>query len=694
MPAADNSLPDEIISEILSPALRIPDELFADNHSKDSPFAAYSASTSAYLVVCKSWLRVATPLLYNVVVLRSAATAKALARALSENEQLGCFIKKLRVEGGFGASMHTVLRLSPNITDLFLCLDIFSTDKTDGLCKGLSLVNPRRIIFQHLNFKQKSNKQFTMLMEALRKALEKWDRLTAVATSQLLTTRATLPEYKTLVKALNQLERIETAYVMYGSHVEHVLQKLNRCPLREIHVRSKVLASETVRFSTIAKDQNVIIHSTEMKPRQSSLEAFDLIPSLDPFFTPMANVAADIRDVVWSHVLRLAMEPPQRYSILAAPHRRLQLLLVCKDFYRLGLPHFYSSVVLRNYLHPFNLGRVLTNHRSLAHAIHRIRNDAGSPDYEPIKGPTDTEIAFRLSFVLNTMVNLQNIDLRADDMFDYRFRMTWTSFATLAACAGSSLCHVAVPIENLPSGGELSVYPVSDVFSKLTALRTLHWQSKMKFPAVDIAEVVAMPLLTDLIVHAADNTFWDLLAVLKPPSLRRLTLSDKHDNDSFGIPSEAFFNAQTITELNVPPYSLLHSFKYNILDACHSLVVLNVTWSESLLGILVNPPRLVLSPGNTAEALEKIHFQSGWSRSHDKAEIALWTQYLVDLPFDSMPKLTEIRHDAIRWPTNERDIAKCPWVRAGDALAELGIALVDQDGKKWRTRLKMRAGRA
>ncbi|KAJ7801061.1 hypothetical protein B0H14DRAFT_3490040 [Mycena olivaceomarginata] len=54
---SDHSLPDEIISEILSPALKVPDEAFCDT-SNVSPFSNYSESTSAYLLVCKSWLQV------------------------------------------------------------------------------------------------------------------------------------------------------------------------------------------------------------------------------------------------------------------------------------------------------------------------------------------------------------------------------------------------------------------------------------------------------------------------------------------------------------------------------------------------------------------------------------------------------------------------------------------------------------
>ncbi|KAJ7800097.1 hypothetical protein B0H13DRAFT_1673125 [Mycena leptocephala] len=90
------SLPAEIISEILSPALKVSDEMFSDT-SDVSPFAKVSLSTSAYLVVCRDWLRVATPLLYNVVVLRSRSQACALEKVLQSHPELGRFIKKLRV---------------------------------------------------------------------------------------------------------------------------------------------------------------------------------------------------------------------------------------------------------------------------------------------------------------------------------------------------------------------------------------------------------------------------------------------------------------------------------------------------------------------------------------------------------------------------------------------------------------------
>ncbi|KAJ6509686.1 hypothetical protein DFH09DRAFT_942372 [Mycena vulgaris] len=170
-------LPDEILSEILSPALKVPDDLFSDT-SEVSPFADYSPSTSAYLLVCKDWLRVSTPLLYNVVVLRSKAQANALEKVLRSNRQFGRFIKKLRVEGGYGMAMHAILKSAPNITDIVLSLSIWLSDDTLGLCKGLPLIDPHRVIVvAPVLEKPLKNKHLAALMKVLFSSIHTWDKL-------------------------------------------------------------------------------------------------------------------------------------------------------------------------------------------------------------------------------------------------------------------------------------------------------------------------------------------------------------------------------------------------------------------------------------------------------------------------------------------------------------------------------------
>ncbi|KAJ7644346.1 hypothetical protein FB45DRAFT_735456 [Roridomyces roridus] len=174
-------LPDEIVAEILSPALKVPDDAFSDN-SRDSPFAQYSESSSALLLVCKSWLRVSTPLLYHVVVLRSKGQAAALERTLKRSPDLGRFIKKLRLEGGFGNPLQQIIQAAPNVTDLFLPLSIWSDDNAEGLIQGLASMNPNRVILLD-NPKIRFNKNSRRLQDAVKECLKSWGSLVRLSMS-------------------------------------------------------------------------------------------------------------------------------------------------------------------------------------------------------------------------------------------------------------------------------------------------------------------------------------------------------------------------------------------------------------------------------------------------------------------------------------------------------------------------------
>nr|GAT50280.1 predicted protein [Mycena chlorophos] len=171
-------LPDEILSEILTPALRVPDDAFSDARVLGMSF---TESSSAYLLVCKDWLRVATPLLYGVVILRSKAQAQALAVALQNNPDLGGFIKKLRLDGGYGRFMHTILQTTPNVSELFLMFSMGSTDSVSGLVKGLPLVNPSRFLVH--NACRHVSAPGRALITAIVNCVPSWTKLNTVQVS-------------------------------------------------------------------------------------------------------------------------------------------------------------------------------------------------------------------------------------------------------------------------------------------------------------------------------------------------------------------------------------------------------------------------------------------------------------------------------------------------------------------------------
>jgi hypothetical protein len=91
-------------------------------------------------------MSIATPLLYYVVVLKSKAQACALERIFRKRKEHGTHIKKLRVEGEYGAVMHTIIVSAPNTTHLCLSLGIRSSDNISGLCSAPSFKNPSCLV--------------------------------------------------------------------------------------------------------------------------------------------------------------------------------------------------------------------------------------------------------------------------------------------------------------------------------------------------------------------------------------------------------------------------------------------------------------------------------------------------------------------------------------------------------------------
>ncbi|KAF7317647.1 F-box domain-containing protein [Mycena kentingensis (nom. inval.)] len=713
----DNSLPDELISEILSPALKVSDEAFSNNHSDVSPFATYSESPSAYLLVNKAWLRVATPLIYNVVVLRSAPQAKALARALTKNEQLAWFIKKLRVEGGFGVAMKTILSLASNITDLFLSLDIFSMDNTEGLCKGLTLVSPTRLILQHSNYNQKDNKYYRNLVNALTAAIGTWDKLVAFAPA---------PQYHSatfakLAAAFNGQKRLQSLTFASIFAAASGYSKFIACPIRDVHFSTPLMSSA----QEILDDRPALKALARFKMETEPSPVNPLSPpSLNPLFKPMANAPKEIQDRIWSRVLLFTMslpKPPRR-AILSFEALRtgdLHLLLVSKTFYTVGLPHLHANIVLGRTRHPMKIAATLKAHPLIADHIRTIHcnpdgyNDEDELDIFPYyrrrgqqKPPTRSDAIPALRIILTQAKNLHTLNLLTskawsteyDILFPgVEFFFPWSVLADLARSAGSNLRELAV---NVSAAEDVDDVTAGDVFRSFTVLQKLRWKSSLPLgEGPTSAGAPVFPQLEQLEIEYADQTFLEVLAVQRPPRLRRLILWE--DSNIHIVPFLRDCGAG-ITEVDISAYNSLSAC---ILDLCPDLVVLNLKWSA---GNSLGPPaKAVLKPVAPANKITTINFHVGRGRfrrvflsyftlsllplttlcryQKDPTE---WPDFLTTLPFDSMPNLDQIFVEGFIWPTNQRDIVKSEWVRTAEALLKKEVHMVDSDGHRWRSRLR------
>ncbi|KAJ7684347.1 hypothetical protein DFH06DRAFT_1288685 [Mycena polygramma] len=664
-----NSLPDEIIAEILSPALKVTDDVFSDT-GEVSPFAKYSESTSAYLLVCKSWLRVATPLLYNVVIVRSKAQAKALSLALTKDKQLGEFIKKLRVEGGYGPPMLTILKCSPNISDLFLSLELYSSDNTGGLCKGLPLINPSRLILR--DCERMENNMVSQLIEALLQSLCKWKRLCVFDCPY----RAQSDRSTKIIGRLVRFERLHTLAIPSAGSLSWAYSKFKQCPLQTIHIKEHVWPWEK--------------HCLDEQPALKPLLRFNLpeesmpeeeLPviasSLDPTFTPLAGAPDEVYDAVWGRILYFAFcipeleEEPLRGDLT----ERSPLLFVSKAFYRLGRPLYYAHTVLRDEGSLSNFASVLVKTPSIGCHIRSLSGSHWAPEDEPFTPlPPELDSMFAVLSRTNGLVRVGNrMDLFSDsDIFRLHKAVSWNAFVAMIACSGSTLREFWGRIQTC------SDLVSATIFSDLTALQSLEWKCGTGF--TDLTDVLAggFPCLEGLRISLASQSFLSALSLMKLNSLRRVVLDDATNPQTF-----LQVHGSKLTKLHLP-YATLQALKVELFAVCPNLTCVSIHFSitdKSPHGDCLHSPQ-------TVPSLVKIVLDNPYWTS-DKAQTAAWERFFKTFDPACFPNLHEMEVEYFIWPKNERDIAKSCWVRRAERLLERGVSLTDKYGTKWRSRLKI-----
>ncbi|KAJ7500395.1 hypothetical protein B0H11DRAFT_781005 [Mycena galericulata] len=676
------SLPDEIISEILSPALKVSEDIFSDT-SEVSPFATYSESTSAYLLVCKSWLRVATPLLYNVVILRSKAQAKALSQALAKNQGLGQFIKKLRVEGGYGQSMHTVLKFAPNITDLFLSLAIWSSDNTAGLCMGLPLINPIRLIIRD-STSMTLNKMLSNLVNALVASMPKWDRLVIFHCDFLGGTW----NADELVQPLSKSPILHTIIIPKVQGARWAYKAFKTCPLKVIKIQQPVEGRDRIYLPWDEKEALKLLKFTNKDTPAARVrldQSYHIARPLNPHFIPMNAASQEDRDAIWSRILYFAMSvtdlanDPRRKEI----PRRLPMLSVSKTFNRLGLPHYYTHVILKD-LNISKFASVLYNNPSLGPHVRTIwvasKNWRVMDSMLPILlKTTGLERMHTLhSWFPNEEHQKSSFHSEDSQIFSLPSEqqpIPWYAFTAMARCSGSTLRELSYPVQE-PIGG----LGTAKIFDALTELRSLHWKCQTRFvcPPEDTPSEGLLNL-EELQVWSSDSSFFAVLSRMELKSLRRLGLASE------GAEQFLKMHGKKLTELDIA-YTAVDELEVKIFEVSPNLCSISL-FSD----ISRNPPiEDHFHPAQPVPSVLKITFDLP-EQPLDKHSIAHWETYLTIL-FEPkcFPGLRQIQVRCFEWPTNEREISKSCWVRWAESMLKYNISLTDRTGKRWRPRLKMK----
>ncbi|KAF8218321.1 hypothetical protein K438DRAFT_1796665 [Mycena galopus ATCC 62051] len=651
-------LPDEIISEILSPALRVSDAAFsALTVGGTSPFMTFSESSSAYLVVSKAWLRVATPLLYNVTVLRSKAQAQALATTLTTNPALGRFIKKLRVEGGYAISMLKIFQNSPNITDLFLSLVIPSSDNACGLCRGLPLVKPTRVIvdtgaFYYLGVSKPAQK----LLDTLEKCIGTWKELVQFEMSSNLGTASIIG------KALSQAPNLRTLVVWdphkYINRVPDYMRTIAANPaLKHIQIKPHIEidprqpSSRSALYADMKEDERLKVlvdFADDSHILVDSLNPVEEPPS-SPFVYPARLAANPVQeDAIWSRVLFFVLQSNQRRG-------RLSPLLVCKTFVRLGIPHLYANPVLRYAWEAYSFASQLVRQPLLGrHVRSLLLHHSGD----------------MLEKIVALMPELS--ELHAGHRCE---PITWEMFRNLGESAGSCLRSLDGLRINKVKG---AVIP--DAFTLFPQIRELCWVSATEFRTErKLIPTAAFSMLVDLTVDTFDESFLNVLAHMELPSLRTAAFSaTARGGGQFFQKHGAKLQEVTLSDTQIQDSEIV------IWRNCPSLTVLGVSCDNK------HPVSATcLTTSETHPRLERIVFRTTeyyrLKQGHDRQ----MNQLMTALRFTaSFPALREIEHPCCKWPKTEREILSSHWVKWAESMLERDVQLFGPDGVRWRHRLK------
>ncbi|KZV79677.1 hypothetical protein EXIGLDRAFT_734445 [Exidia glandulosa HHB12029] len=558
----DNSkFPDELIKEMLSPPLLVPDALFADT-GPVSPFAKATSSASDVLLVCKRWMRVGTPALYETVIIRSTAQAQALEMALTRNPEFGRFVKKLRLEGVYGEYITSkIIATMTRVTDFCFTVSIYSADKLAGLTKALDMFEPKRIILT-LNNQKRRNAQNRALIKKLTAHVKGSQKLEYFSFPRLgnhgiyneFTDERDLASALVNCSSLHTVEAQPRLYSNDRSVTRNaVVALLQKKSDRKVILNTWIpnsrfdngrLAYEALFIKdlpaglaprVVLRDSKGSSVAAASVPDNSSTAAVS-----NPFFIPMSNASPEVRTKVWSDIFSYAGESQASAPTLPMlhwlhprgmiwfDHNRFDrqtarnLLLVSHEFYQALIPVLFRHLRITNastfetckgLLDSFNtasLGQfVETLDISYADNSFNSRSDVDTPSYLPQRTPLD--LANFLSQLTNVRVAHFN-SMRPGVYSD--LSSFGSSLRTLSIRGFAYGCCYAASW----------TAPISlDVFAECNALQELEFdQEHVKFAVGSDADV--FPSLEVLKVHRVHGSFFTSLAKASLPNLKRFEI--------------------------------------------------------------------------------------------------------------------------------------------------------------------------
>ncbi|KAH6885507.1 hypothetical protein BKA70DRAFT_1445098 [Coprinopsis sp. MPI-PUGE-AT-0042] len=714
------SLPDEITKEILSPVLQVPDKDFTDT-SLFSPFAAYKPTSSTVLEVCKAWLRVATPLLYCTVVLRSHAQAQALCLALRGNPDLGHFIKKIRIEGGYGRPIFEVFKRCPAVNDLWISAALWSDESIAGYANAFRFVDPQRlVVFDDL---QETNSKIRVaLYKGLGEAvLGVWSRLKTVVMHMddrmLVRARpliggilqgkskidslglcSSLAEASDVTLDLIAIPTLQTIYYLSScakpAFVDLVGNRYD--PLDYAMHNNRLIYNKVSYVKSLSAD----VKELQAPPFDTApiLSSSVANPSWRPFSFPGASKEA--RSQMLTMIIHHAMSPselgtasvPTSTGCVTLQAFCSGLTRVSKELREIALAVLYETPVAnaRN-IHALGASPFVSLIKRLW-----LQNRSCSYLSSTSSGDLAHLISRSSNLVLLSTVNDFPLESFSHEMSSVDPHYTWTDWDVQLCIPTSSLVmlsiHSAGTLQHLHLGVQIeSKHPTKDeisaimkAFVQLRQLRSLVLTSSQTAPPfrqnskrihvqLPSAMFSSLERLVVSMNSAVNVCFVEAMAKVRLPSLRWLSMTCAL---AFHPEASSFLDAHG---------GKLHSFRSNpalapLFAYCHNVA----QWDCDIYhrrGVFDAKVLCRLKAG----VLYALRTLVVTLESFDSQDVT----NLLATDLSCLRSLALIHVRGLVWPSTQRDIEKSPWVAPVEALFDkCGIRVTDGSGNPWVPRLK------
>ncbi|KAH7106602.1 hypothetical protein BKA62DRAFT_766131 [Auriculariales sp. MPI-PUGE-AT-0066] len=683
-----HKLADELLKDILSPPLLVPDDMFA-NRDAVSPFSKVDRSAADVLLVCKRWMRVGTPALYHTVVLRSMAQAKALASALRRCPDFGTYIRRLRVEGSYGEYIWQAVKTAPHITELCLSLTVYSDVKVDGMVKSIAMLNPTRVILTVSPEKKIKNKNQDALIAALCKGIKKWSRMHTFEFSGSHTAMKRWekrPDYllfPELLEALSSSLSVEVVRlgvcldsntIAIADSAGSALTKLltSRQSVRLVFSNANIHESlEHMRItgripqaflSRISTDADAALSNPNnllVAPTTSVQHQF--LPN--PFFKPFQAMDDATRESILACVAEHALrrDHPLSYNPVDKWYDRAvyDSAAVESWFKMAALRVLARRIVVHDDAVWARLNALLASHPNLLKYTTSLRLSSIWSTITPAVQSkmlsftaklvdariTPTENVLAVLRSTGSSATLQSLELVVNRWSDGFSLIQLSGFPALESLTLGIEC----PADDTISASEL---PLVD----LPRLRSLAISRCPPFVLKAFMETHSLPAWTALDASSYYEVSFLSLIQSRAQLVRTVKLWRMQADDWATLPAMEVLELCENFGDNVPPY-------LSQPEAAHSnLRVLRFHFKR-----------------NTHNRPYKLAIEQAWTR--------VLSVYITHAKFPKLETIQMMSEEAL-WPTNEREIKKSVWPKLAVDLQEQGITLLDRDGRVWRPRLR------